>query len=211
LDDFKARTTRRAVNSARVETLANVGALACLGIGGQSSDETEFQVLGFTTRKPVKLRKIKTKHTRERKGEWHHRGRERGVELTEGRASVSKLFWIPEGSTCELKASAWAQVKTLLLLVVDENGIPFHIMANEDKPVDCKILKYIHRRCKGGVICCDGAIRQPFFNDGPLGFRFYGISGSYKDEPQLWGIEEKDAKVISDAHKLRRGQGATKA
>lgn len=214
LDDFKARTTRRAVNASRIETLASIGALEALGIGGQRSDEIEFQVLGFTTRKPLVLRRVKVKHTRPRKAEkWHHRGRERGVDLTGGLASVSKTFWVPQCSKLELKASQWAQVKTWLLLVVDENGIPFQLMANEDKPVDVKVLKYIHRKLKGTVICVDGAIRSPFLNDGPMGYRFYGISGSYQSEPQIFG--EYDAKkhlpVIIAAHRMRRGQNVVQA
>jgi hypothetical protein len=119
---------------------------------------------------------------------------------------VSKLFWIPQGSTLDLKASSWAQVKTWLLLVVDENGIPFHVMANEDRPVDAKILKYIHRHGSDTVICVDGAIRQPFLSDGPMGYRFYGITGAYIGDPQVWGFSKQEQKVISAAHKMRRTQ-----
>jgi DNA polymerase III subunit alpha len=212
LDDFKNRTTRRAVNARRIETLVEIGALEALGVPGGNSDNSQFEILGFTTKEPTALKGIKPKHVRKRLSGsgWQHRGRKKGVQLTEGKASVSKLFWIPDASTLDLKASQYAQVKTWLLLVVDENGIPFHIMANEDKPVDAKILKYIHRHCKGKVICVDGAIRQPFLNDGPMGYRFYGISGSYQSEPQVWGVSTKIAKTISDAHRLRRGQSATK-
>jgi DNA polymerase III subunit alpha len=212
LDNFKARTTRRAVNAARIESLAAVGALEGLGIGATADDDAQFEILGFTIDKPKAFKGIKPAHCKRRLGEkWTHRGREKGVQLTEGRASVSKLFWIPKSSTCELKASNWAQVKAWLLLAVDENGIPFHIMANEEKSVDAKILKYLHHKCKGKVICVDGAIRQPFLNDGPMGYRFYGISGSYQDDPQIFGAKEKTLKVISAAHKMRRSQNATKA
>jgi DNA polymerase-3 subunit alpha len=87
LDDFKARTTRRAVNASRIETLASIGALASLGISSRRNDEVEFQVLGFTTKKPVSLRGVKPSHISRRTTDsgWQLRGRERGVELTEGK------------------------------------------------------------------------------------------------------------------------------
>jgi len=212
LDDFKNRTTRRALNSARVETLAEIGALASLGVGARRSDETEIEILGFTTKKPVALRNLKIQHTRAyRTDTWRHLGREKGVELTESRCSVTKAFWVPLTSTCELKASTWAQAKSWLMLAVDENGVPFHIIVPEEKTVDVKILKYIHRYGKGNVICVDGAIRQPFLNDGPMGYRFYSITGAYKGDPQVWGFGVKQQKIISGAHKIRRRQNAVKA
>jgi hypothetical protein len=210
LDDFKARTTRRAVNTTRIETLGAVGALECIGIPGDNDLDQEFEILGFTTTKPPIFDGCKPLYTKRRRSDtssWLHRGRRKDVELTPGYSSVSKLFWIPKASKIELKASAWAQVKTWLLLVVDENGIPFQLMANEDKPVDAKILKYLHRKCKGAVICVDGAIRQPFLNDGPMGYRFYGITGSlYQHDPQMWNVTEKAKRVIVASHALRRGQ-----
>ena len=215
LDDFKNRTTRRAVNAARIETLSRIGALEAIGIPsglrGIERDNCQLEILGFTTRKPSALRGLTPIHTKARRSEsgWQHRGREKGVEPTGGFASVSKLFWLPEGSTCELKASPWAQVKTWLLLAVDENGIPFHIMANEDKPVDAKLLKYLHKHRGSGVaICVEGAVRQPFLTDGPMGYRFYGITGAFMDDPQVWGIGVKQMKIISAANRMRRNQSA---
>lgn len=195
LDDFKERTSRRALNKTRMETLADLGAFECLGVKKRADDKREYEILGFTLAKPKVFRKIKPKHVGERVSDrgWHHLGLERGAEITEGRASVSKLFWIPDiedskhHKTLDVKASPWAQVKTYLLLAIDENGLPFHIMANEDKEGEVRILQAIAKNFKGAVICCDGGVRQPFLTDGPMGFRFYGISGAdFNDNPQIW-------------------------
>ena len=195
-DDFKARTSRRALNKKRLETLATVGAFESFGIEGEKDDALQFKTLGFTLRKPRALRNIRPKHVRERVSErgWHHHGLDKSVEITTGRASVSKLFWIPNLEDeprgykgFDLKASPWAQVKTNLLVAVDVNGIPFHIMANEDKQAESLMLRILSEKFRGYVVCFDGAIRQPFLNDGPMGFRFYGISGAdFNNDPQLW-------------------------
>jgi hypothetical protein len=136
---------------------------------------------------------------------WQHNGRDRGVEITEGRASVSKLFWIPQDAKLELKSSAWAQVKTWLLKVVDENGIVFQLMANEDKPADAKALKFLSRRCQGATICVDGAVRQPFLQDGPQGFRYYGITGAGIGKPQIWNVEKEEyAMAFTELQRMKR-------
>src|SRR4029077_10422595 len=127
----------------------------------------------------------KPKYAGERTSEsgWRHLGRERGVELSPNRASVSKLFWIPADTKLELKASPWAQVKTYLLTVVDENGVPFHLMVNEDKSFEVRLLDFLYRKCQGKIFCGDGMVRLPFAQNGPQGFRFFGITGAYNNEP----------------------------
>lgn len=195
LDDFKSRTTRRALNKTRMETLAELGALECLGIKKTADDTREYEILNFVLDRPKAFKGIKPRHVKARTSDrgWRHLGLERGVEITEGRASVSKLFWIPDiedskhHRTLEAKASPWAQVKTWLLMAIDENGLPFHIMANEDKEGEVQILHMLARHFKGAVICCDGGVRQPFLTDGPMGFRFYGVSGAdFNDDPQIF-------------------------
>lgn len=206
LDDFRERTTRRALNKTRIETLASLGAFESLGIKGDADDQTQFEILGFCVKKPKAMVGIKPKHISRRVSAsgWEHLGREKGVEITEGRASVSKLFWIPENPKLELKASPWAQVKTWLLTVIDENGIPFQLMANEDKKYEVKALKFLSARCQGAVVCADGSVRQPFLTDGPQGFRFWGITGSGIGDPQMWGTKKKHVMAISELAKMKR-------
>jgi len=217
LQDFRKRTTARAVNSAKLETLSAIGALEPLGVKKSADDAQEFAILGFTTRKPKALRKIRPKHVRARASDsgWKHHGLERGAEITEGRASVSKLFWIPDledtkaFKLLDLKASPFASIKTYLLTVVDENGIAFQIMANEDKLGEVKILKWLAKKHRGSVICAEGSIRKPFLTDGPLGFRFYGISGAdFHEDPQVWIdgelVDEDEATIFTVLHRQKR-------
>lgn len=196
LEDFKQRTTKRALNSARVETLARLGAMGCIGIEGEGDDTFEFNTLGLTTKRPQALRNWKPKGTASRVSDrWTHLGLEKTVEFTPIRCSVSKRFWIPperdmaarKPARLLLKSSPWAQVKTWLLEAVDENGVAFHLMVNEDKEIDVKILEFLYRRStsNGLVVCLDGAVRQPFLSDGPLGFRMYSVTGSYQGDPQI--------------------------
>jgi DNA polymerase III subunit alpha len=207
-DDFKARTTRRALNVNRVEILARIGALECLGVKGENDDTTQFEILGFCLDKPKAFRGCKPKHVSARVSDsgWEHLGLARGtVALSGTKTSVSKLFWIPPGAKLELKSSPWAHVKTWLLTVVDENGLPFHLMVNEDKEAQSTLIKFLHRKCQGDVFCADGMIRQPFTSDGPQGFRFFGITGAYNNDPQMWGrITGKQKKAIVELDKQKR-------
>lgn len=204
LDDFRARTNSRSVNSARITALAEVGAFNSLGITGKVDDAEEFHYLGFTTNKPKAFSGIKPKHVSRRVSDnWFHKGREKSVELTDPRTSVSKLFWIPPvEKILELKASPWAQVKTWLLKVIDENGVAFQVMANEDKPEDVEILKFLDKKGKGSVVCLNGAIRQPFLTDGPQGFRIYGVAGARDNDAQVWNYN--DDRVPSALNELDR-------
>lgn len=205
-DDFIARTTRRGVNAKRLENLRLVGAFAELGLADRPSDADEFRLMEFTTRKPRAFKGCKPKHVGERESNsgWKHYGREKGLELTPGRGSVSKLFWIPEGVKLELKATPWAQTETWLMTVVDENGIPFEIMVNEDKETEVKLLKFLAQKCQGAVICADGMIRLPFMSGHPQGFRFFGISGAYNGDPQMWHVPEKYKKTVYALNEEKR-------
>jgi DNA polymerase-3 subunit alpha len=210
-EDFRERIPSRSVNSRAAASLQAVGALEPLGLpGAGNEDVAQFQFLGFTLDKPKVFRGCKPKHVRERTSEsgWRHLGRERGLETTDVRCSVSKLFWIPPDTTLELQASPWAQVKTWLLKVIDENGVPFHLMVNEDRDHDAKLLKFLHRRCQGTVICADGMVRLPFKSDGPQGFRFFGLTGSFEGDPQIFRLpdaqEEKYKQAISELDRMKR-------
>lgn len=206
-EDFKSRTTRRALNAPRMESLSTLGALESLGIGGVGyKDEIHFGLLGFTLKKPRAFRGCKPRHVRARESAsgWKHMGREKGVESTQFRHSVSKLFWLPNYSHwedsrkkfLELKASPWAQVKTWLLTAIDENGLPFHCMVNEDREHEAKLLKFLHDRCQGAVVCLDGMIRLPFVQNGPPGFRTFGVAGCYDGDPQMWHVSDKTKEKI---------------
>lgn len=209
LEDFKDRVKGTpAQNVDRVEKLARVGAFQSLGVRGEDDDATEFALLGLTLRRPRAFKGCKPKYAGPRISEsgWRHTGLTKDVERSEPRTSCSKLFWIPPDAKLELKASPWAQVKTWLLTVVDENGLPFHIMVNEDKNADVKLLKFLQRQCQGSVICLDGAIRDPFLTDGPQGFRLFGITGTFKGEPQAWHVPDgkKFMLVVTELNKMKR-------
>jgi hypothetical protein len=211
-EDFKSRTTRRAVNKTRLEVLAEIGAFDSIGVKGGANDLRQYEILGFTLKKPVVFRGIKPRHAGSRVSGsgWSHRGLERRAEITEGRESVSKLFWIPEiPKVIEFKASAWAAVKTCLLTAIDENGLPFQLMANEDKEGEVRILQALARRFQGHVICADGGLRQPFLTDGPMGFRFYGVTGAdFNNDPQVWydgePIDKKLKLGLVGLHEIKR-------
>jgi DNA polymerase III subunit alpha len=202
-DDFRARVKKMLVKAPAVESLAAVGAFESVGLSRETEyeDEAQFQILGFTLRRPRAFRGCKPKHVGERisASGWRHMGREKSVELSPQRSSVSKLFWVPLETTIELKASPWAQVKTYLLKVVDENGIPFHLMVNEDKDQEVRLLKFLHEKCRGVVICADGCVRLPFLQNGPQGFRFFGITGAFNEDPQIWHLPPKKDKLYKTA------------
>jgi DNA polymerase-3 subunit alpha len=211
-DDFLDRTTRTAVKAPALDSLRRVGAMGSLGIRGERAerDRTQFEILGFCLARPQRFRGCKPKHTGERTSDsgWKHLGLHRGADFTEGRSSVSKLFWIPPISDFELKASPWANTKTWLLEVVDENGIPFHLMVNEDKESEVRIMKFLANKCRDTVVCVDGMVRLPFIQNSLTGFRFFGITGSYNGDPQIFHlsekVEEKYKKAIVEVDRLKR-------
>jgi DNA polymerase-3 subunit alpha len=206
-ENFRSSVSKRAVNARAIESLAAVGALESVGIErAKDEDIVQFHILGFTLKRPKVFKGLKPKHTGERisNSGWKHLGQEKGVDLTDGRSSVSKFFWVPPDTKMELKASPWAQVKTWLLTVVDENGIPFHCMVNEDKEHDVRLLQFLHKKCQGKVFCADGCIRLPFVQNGPQGFRLFGITGSYNDDPQIWEVPKKYKLAISELDRRKR-------
>jgi DNA polymerase-3 subunit alpha len=196
VDDLKARTPSMAVKSTTINNLAAVGAFSEFGIAGSDDDSEILKLLGLLLDKPRAMKGIKPRFANPRnKNGWKHEGLHRGVELTDNRASVSKLFWIPElDDVLSLKASLWARVKTWLLTAVDENGLPFEIMANEDKEAEADYLKFMAKKCRGAVICLDGAIRKPFDANGPMAFRFYNVTGAFNGEPQVFNVD--DEKIV---------------
>lgn len=210
-DDLVSRCSKSAVNKTRREVLAAVGALDSLGL--ESPDEfvwqrkekgaikrtvyrgkdcIEFHLLGFTLDRPEAFEDIRPLHTvrkQNKSSEWQHKGLQRGPELTEGPVSVSKMFWIPplpRDELWELKTSAWARVNVGLLSAVDENGIVFQIKASEDHPTRFPLLDFLSRKCRGSVICLDGAVRSPFLFDGPFTFQMFGVTGTWQSDPQLY-------------------------
>lgn len=193
LSDLKERTSARSLNKTRIENLAAIGALEGVGIEGDNSDLTDFKLLGFTLSRPTAFEGVKPSHTVKRdSGEWKHLGLYDGADLSEGAVSVSKLFWIPPLPTKEIykkKASAWAKVKTSLLTVVDVNGLPYELRANEDKEDKVAIIEFLATKCKGAVICVDGAIRQPFLYTGSLTFQLFNFTGAWLDDAQLFWTE----------------------
>jgi DNA polymerase III subunit alpha len=210
IDDLKERTPSSAVKVTTINNLAAAGAFSGFGVKGTPDDTEQFKLLGFLLDKPKAMEGCKPKHTRRREssGGWRHLGYDPNVRLTDQRASVSKMFWIPElpeKELLKLKASAWARVKTYLLLAVDENGVAFHIMANEDKSEEAEYLRFIARKHRGNVICMEGSVRKPFDTDGPMGFRFFDVTGSYEGEPQVWGADdERMVKAFTVLHKRKR-------
>jgi DNA polymerase III subunit alpha len=209
-DDLKDRTTRRSLNAPKLEALAALGALEPLGIRrADDEDVVQFHALGFTLRKPEALRGFKPRHIGPRTSEsgWKHLGRERGLEPTTGRASVSKVFWIPPNVKLELKASPWAQTKTWLFEMVDENGVKFHCLCPQDKKDMVLLMKFLHKKCQGRVVCLDGMIRMPFVMNGPQAFRLFSVSGSFQDDPQIHPPHERD-KVFINAVRSMKGAGA---
>lgn len=218
-DDFKERIPASAVDTTQLERLATLGAFDCVGIEGSSDDLDEFQLLGFTLEKPAIFRDCKPRFAGARSSEsgWRHVGLEKGVELTPYKSSVSKLFWIPDtdillqrgypskqvGGLLQLKASAWANAKSWLLTALDTNGIAFQISIPEDKQL-AKVLKFLASRCRGSVVCLDGAVKQSFLQDGPMQFRLYSVTGARRGASQIWKVEKPVyAKSIDELH--RRG------
>jgi DNA polymerase-3 subunit alpha len=204
IDDFRERVPRSKVDASQLDALVSLGAFSDMGIPRSGTQLDEFKLLNFTLKKPEALKGKKPKHVGARTSErnWVHEGLTRDVEMNAPRHSVSKLFWIPDWTPYkrgekkidpifELKSSPFGQVKTYLLTALDENGLPFQIMVNEDKD-EANVIKYLSAKCRGMVVCLDGVIRGPFLTDGPLGFRCFGISGArFQNDPQIWTDDKK--------------------
>lgn len=215
-DDFKKRTTTQIVNKARIGVLEALGAFEDLGIERpdefvverkekgrvkrrvyNGKDLIEYHLLGFTIDPPEVFDGLSascTKPRKSRNSDWRHLGYQSGVDLTEGAVSVSKMFWIPPLPKKDLltkKASSWAKIKTNLLTAIDENGIVFEIKANEDKEYNTILIEFLASKCRGYVVCLDGAVRSPFLFDGPLTFTLFNLTGSWDEDPQIFGSGDK--------------------
>jgi hypothetical protein len=75
-DDFKSKTSRRAINAPTLESLQRIGAFHSIGIAGEAGDAdlVQFHFLGFTLDKPKAFKGCKPKHVSERTSQsgWHH-------------------------------------------------------------------------------------------------------------------------------------------
>ena len=103
----------------------------------------------------------------------------------------------------EEKAGYLGKNTATLLLCVDMNGIPFHLIVNSDKPGNVAVLQFLAKKCQGAVICVEGSIRQPFLTDGPMGFRFYGISGSFQNDSQIFHADERYGFALNELSRRR--------
>ena len=136
-------------------------------------------------------------------------GYTRGVDYTDPMHSVSKMFWIPplpenfKPKLIEEKAGYLGK-NTATLLCVDMNGIPFHLIVNSDKPGNVAVLQFLAKKCQGAVICVEGSIRQPFLTDGPMGFRFYNVSGSFQGESQIFHADDRYRMALDELHRRKR-------
>jgi DNA polymerase-3 subunit alpha len=222
LDDLKERTPGTAVKVPTINNLGAVGAFRSFGVRATDDDTETLGLLGFLPDKPRALEQVgKVAHANKRDNNgWLHLGLDRDVQLTAGmKASVSKLFWIPEwykpdkegkkDKLLQLKSSPMGHGKSWLLTAVDENGIAFDIKVDERKTAMVEYLKWMERKCRGAVICLDGAVRSPFDKDRPLSFTLFDVTGAFHGEPQLWGVEnDKIAKAFNVLHKRKRRAAA---
>ena len=215
--DFKERIPARAVSKPRIEALAALGAFSDLGIRGDADDLLELQLLGFTLGRPKMLKGIKPKHVRPWQSAKHRfLGYTRAADMAEAYCSVAKLFWIPNLSDKEIlekKASTWALTKTTLLKCVDVNGIPFQLMVNEDRPEDVAILEFLAKHFRDSAVCVSGAVRQPFLQEGPMGYRYYGVTGARESDPQVWNYKSEKHRLalIELCHRAQRAFQARRA
>jgi hypothetical protein len=77
-------------------------------------------------------------------------------------------------------------------------------MVNEDREYEVRLLKFLHRKCQGAVICADGMVRLPFVQNGPSGFRLFGITGTYDGDPQMWHTQLRYMKAVAELSALKR-------
>jgi DNA polymerase-3 subunit alpha len=209
LDDLRSRTPSQAVNAKTIIILGEVGALKNFGIRASASESRQFELLSFLLEKPGALEGIEYRPKSRSTETWRFAGRTSGVEITEARTSVAKLFWIPEiENVLTLKASPWARVKSYLLTAVDENGIGFDIACQEDRAEEANYLKFIAKHCQGAAICMEGQIKQPFDRDRPMMFRFFDVAGTHQERPAVWGIDDK--KVMTAFNVLHRRKMAAR-
>ena len=108
--------------------------------------------------------------------------------------------------------SPYGHVKTWLMEVIEENGMPMHLMVDdrEEKTSEVKLMKFLHQKCKGKAFMGDGVIRSPFAtdHDGPLGFRFFGIAGARYQQPQVFDVPKTYLTGISALEKMKYAKEA---
>jgi DNA polymerase-3 subunit alpha len=191
-----------------ITILQSVGALESLGISGDEDDETDFRLMEFIPRKPKAFKDCKPKLARRSNGgAWEFLGMERSVGTTQGKTFVAKLFWIPPDAPLVTKTSATGKVDAHLLTVVDENGIPFDLIVTTSKEAESKLVKLLHKRAQGTVICAEGQIVMPFLRGGNPGFRLWGLAGAEDGTPQMWHSDDDElVKWIAYLAEQKRSQ-----
>jgi DNA polymerase III subunit alpha len=192
-DDLRERTSTTALKQPGIEALISVGAMESLGIDGEGDDLLDFQLMQFIPRRPKAFDGIDIKLPT-RGGNWKFLGLEHSVRVTEGKAFVAKLFWIPPvgESIFTTKTSATGKYDAHLLTVVDENGIPFDLNCSTAKKSESDQLKLLHRKCQGSVVCVDGQVSMPFIRGANTGFRFWGVTGAEDNKPHIWKCRDKE-------------------
>jgi DNA polymerase-3 subunit alpha len=178
-----------------IEILGSAGALESLGIEGEEDDATQFKLMNFVLHKPRAFKGIKPSLVKRRGGSWQFLGLQHGVEITEGKSFCAKLFWIPPEPAFTTKTSASGKWTAHLLTVVDENGIPFDLIASANKEHEAHALMAL-ADCEDSVVCVEGKIRMPFDRGMNIGFTVWGIAGAEQDNPQMWEVDPKIAKYI---------------
>lgn len=179
-----------------LDILANVGAMQSFGIKSDPDDFAQFKLLNFVLGTPKAFKGCKPQLGARRGGSWKFEGLTKSVQITEGKTFCAKLFWIPLEPEFAIKTSASGKYNASLLTVVDVNGLPFDLIVSEAKVAESKLVKYLWKKCAGGVICAEGQVAMPFLRGGNTGFRLWGITGAEDGNPQAWHIDEDDAKAM---------------
>ena len=201
VEDLRERCNSTRVKQPTIEALRAIGALGSLGIDGDDDDLTQLRLLKMVLNKPAVFKGIKPSLPRRQRGQWEYLGLERGLDLTFGKRFCSKLFWITSEAKLELKAASSGHYSAWLLKAVDENGVPFDLMAGENKDAESKLLKLL-AKMEGAVVCLDGQVGLPFLRGGDTTFRVWGVTGD--DNPQAWNITEDDATKIKKLAAYKR-------
>jgi DNA polymerase-3 subunit alpha len=206
VEDLRERTHSSRVDKTVVENLGRVGALQSIGIDGDRSDLTELGILGFVLNRPTALRGCRPR-VRAREGSWKFLGLERGVKITEGKQFVAKMFWLPPiDDNFATKTSQTGRYNAHILTAIDENGIPFDIVVSEDKEVESKIIKLLHKKCRDSVVTLNGKVNVPFRRGGNTSFSLWGVEGAEDGNPQCWNVDEEVAKMLIHLGQAKRSQ-----
>jgi DNA polymerase III subunit alpha len=209
VEDLKERVGSRFIKQGEkvntLEILASAGALSSLDIRTDDDDATQFALLNFVLQKPKAFEDCKPSLANRRGGSWKFLGLQRGVQITEGKSFVAKMFWVPPNPEFTTKTSATGKYNAHLLTVVDENGIPFDLIVAEDKEHESNIVKAL-AEAEDAVVTCEGKVSMPFLRDGNTGFRMWGVAGAEQGNPQCWHMDEKIAKYIAKQAKAKANE-----